>query len=133
MFELLKKYRELILYLVFGFFTVVVNTVAFQLLSGPCGIFGGNTLAFFIAVAFAYWTNTKFVFRSVFTWKNFVQFWAMRIGTLVIDDGGVVLLVHAGVDKLLSKIAVNVLIIVINYICSKFYIYKKRDEGEKQR
>ena len=125
--NLWSKYRELIAYLFFGILTVVVNTAAFQILSETAmGILWGNTVAFFIAVAFAYWTNTKFVFRTNFTWSNCFQFWGMRIGTLVIDNVGIVFLVGIGVDKLISKVLINVIIIVINYICSKLFVYKKQ-------
>lgn len=124
---LLKRYSETILYLFYGVLTVVVNTgIYIGLVHLEMNDLLANTIAFFLAVQFAYYTNTKFVFKSNFTRKNFMQFWTMRIGTIVIDNMGLLLLINIGCNQLVSKTLVNVIIIVINYICSKFYIYKRR-------
>lgn len=121
---------ETFLYLVFGVLTVVVNIVSYKLLALVCGALAANTAAFFIAVLFAYWTNSTFVFKSSHTWKNFTQFIGMRIGTLAIDDGGMWLLLALNVNDLLAKCVVNVIIIVINYLASKLIIFKKsKNEG----
>ncbi len=125
--NLIKKHAELILYGFFGILTVLVNTVTFSVLSL---LFSNeiiaNTIAFFIAVQFAYFTNTKFVFKEAFTKQNFLQFWGMRIGTLVIDNGGLWLLLKCNINTLLAKILVNIIIILLNYILSKFVIFKKK-------
>ena len=119
------KYKELILYGVFGILTVIVNVISFKLLlilNIP--LLYANTIAFFIAVVFAYYTNTKFVFNDTFTKKNFISFMSMRISTLFIDNIGLYYLVSISVDELISKSIINIIIILINYICSKFIIYK---------
>ena len=114
-------------YLVFGVLTVVVNTVSYKLLKLVIpGDIVANTLAFFIAVLFAYWTNSQFVFQTGSSWKSFVEFMAMRICTLPIDDGGMWLLLKLGVNDLLAKTMVNVIIIVLNYLASKLFIFKKK-------
>ena len=119
--------RETLAYLVFGVLTVVVNILSYKLLSIVFGMLAANTLAFFIAVFFAYWTNSTFVFRVQHTWKNFLQFMGMRIGTLLIDNGGMYLLMLLGVNDLFSKCIVNAVIIVINYVASKWIIFRKKD------
>lgn len=121
------KYKELILYGVFGILTVIVNIISFKLLlilNIP--LLYSNTIAFFIAVVFAYYTNTKFVFNDTFTKKNFISFMSMRISTLFIDNIGLYYLVSISVDELIAKSIINIIIILINYICSKFIIYKKK-------
>ncbi len=123
-----ERYRELAAYAFFGLTTVLVNTGAYWLLSRVMGELWANTIAFFIAVQYAYMTNTKFVFRRRFTRENFLEFWGLRIGTLLLDDGGMWLLLSLSVDGLLAKGLVNLIIIGVNYICSKFYIFAKRDE-----
>ena len=50
----------------------------------------------------------------------------MRIGTLVIDNGGMVLMVTWGINDMVAKCVVNVIIIGINYIFSKLFIFKKK-------
>ena len=121
------KYKELILYGFFGVLTFIVNIISFKILlilSIP--LLYANTVAFFIAVLFAYYTNTKYVFNDKFTKKNFISFMSMRIGTLFIDNVGLYYLVSISVDELIAKSIINIIIILINYICSKFIIFKKK-------
>lgn len=119
-------------YLVFGVLTVVVNMVVYHVLVWKLNALIANTIAFFVAVLFAYWTNSTFVFRVRHTWRNFLQFIAMRIGTLVIDNGGMLLLVSWEWNDFVAKGLVNAVIIVVNYLVSKLLIFKKRTKEEKQ-
>ncbi|MFZ2539709.1 MAG: GtrA family protein [Oscillospiraceae bacterium] len=124
--QLIKKYSETILYLVFGVLTVIVNMVIFLVLSNMfMGDLMANTIAFFIAVQFAYFANTKYVFKTKFTKQNFLRFWGMRIGTIFIDNIGLIILINIGINKTNSKLLINIIIIVLNYIFSKFFIFKK--------
>lgn len=118
---------ETLRYLIFGVLTVAVNVGAYRLLEPALGTLGANTVAFFIAVLFAYFTNSRFVFQVPFTWKSFMEFMSMRIGTLAIDDGGMLLLTNWGWNDLVAKCVVNVVIIGINYLFSKLLIFRKRD------
>ena len=121
------KYKELILYGFFGVLTFIVNIISFKsllILNTP--LLYANTVAFFIAVLFAYYTNTKYVFNDKFTKKNFISIMSMRIGTLFIDNIGLYYLVSISVDELIAKSIINIIIILINYICSKFIIFKKK-------
>lgn len=111
-------------YLFFGGLTVAANIGAYQALTLALDAMVANTAAFFIAVLFAYWTNSAFVFRTPCTWKNFSQFMGMRIGTLVIDNGGMYLLLALGVNGLAAKCTVNAVIIIINYVVSKLIIFR---------
>ena len=126
--KLIKRemFWETFRYLVCGISTVLVNIISYELLSLLWGTLLSNTLAFFIAVFYAYWTNSIFVFRVTCTWKSFWQFIGMRIGTLVIDNGGMVLMVAWGINDLIAKCVVNIIIIGINYIFSKLLIFKKK-------
>lgn len=119
--------RETLAYLVFGVLTVLVNIAAYKLLKLAMGDMAANTLAFFIAVLFAYWTNSTYVFRAAHTWRNFGQFMAMRIGTLFIDDGGMYLLLLWQVNDVAAKCAVNIIIIGINYLASKLVIFRRKE------
>ncbi len=128
MIEKVKKLLtgETLRYLIFGVLTVIVNTVSFKLLNLLMGDIAANTIAFFIAVLFAYWTNSRFVFRTGMAWKSFWEFMAMRICTLPIDDGGMWMLLRLGVNDLVAKVFVNAVIIVLNYLASKLFIFKKK-------
>lgn len=136
MVPMIKKYLHLLRsetfrYLVFGILTVLVNIVAYRILSLWMAPLPANTLAFFIAVFFAYYTNTHFVFQVSFTKKNFFQFMAMRIGTIFLDDGGMFLLLFWGWNDFLAKCIVNGAIIVLNYLFSKLVIFRTKREGPK--
>ena len=130
MSALWNKYGELIRYGFFGVLTVVVNTAIYWALAPLMGDMWANTAAFFLAVQFAYMTNTKFVFRDRYTRENFLKFWSMRIGTIFLDNGGMWALLALGVHPLFSKCVVNVVVIAVNYICSKFFIFnREKQEG----
>jgi len=131
--ELLRKILtgETLRYLVFGLLTVAVNILSYRLLRLAVGTLAANTAAFFLAVFFAYFTNSLFVFHAPFTWKSFAQFFLMRAGMIIIDDGGMLLLIRWGWDELLAKCVVNALIIVLNYLFSKLFIFRKKEkEGQ---
>ena len=118
-------------YLVFGVLTVTVNIASYRILSLWLDTLPANTLAFFIAVFFAYYTNTRFVFRVPFTKKNFLQFMTMRIGTIFLDDGGMLLLLAWGWNDLFAKCVVNAVSIALNYLCSKRFIFRNKKEERK--
>ncbi|MEG1952674.1 MAG: GtrA family protein [Hydrogenoanaerobacterium sp.] len=126
--QLIRKYREEIAYLFFGGLTVLVNILLFAIFDLFLGEITANTIAFLLSVQFAYMTNTKFVFCALYTRQNFLQFWGMRIGTIFIDNGGMWLLLATGCNKFIAKIIVNAVVIVLNYIFSKFFIYRKKGE-----
>ena len=122
--SLIIKYRETIAYLFFGITTVLVNIAAYGSLLFVLSDIPANTVAFFVAVMYAYFINCLFVFRQRLSWTSFFQFWGMRIGTLLIDDGGMLLLLFAGSDRLLAKVVVNTIIVIVNYLLSKFFIFE---------
>lgn len=119
---------ETLRYLIFGLLTVAVNITSYRVLALTLETMAANTIAFFIAVLFAYFTNSKYVFRVALTPKSFFKFMSMRIGTLAIDDGGMWLLTRLGWNDILAKCAVNILIILLNYLLSKLFIFKKKSE-----
>ena len=132
--NILIKHRETLAYLVAGSLTVLLNITSYivflYLLGGRepdmIHIMTANTIAFFIAVTFAYFANTLFVFRQSLSWSTLLQFFSMRIGTLVADNGGMWLLLMFMSSDILAKVIVNAVLIVLNYIIIKFVIFKER-------
>ncbi len=134
--DLLIKYKEMILYLVFGGLTTLVNIVSYAVLSRGLrmDLMVANGTALTLSILFAYVTNKLFVFESrLESWKEvfreFVSFIACRLATAVLD----MLLMYVFVDVLglydmLMKILVNIIVIVLNFIFSKLIIFKK-DKG----
>ncbi len=131
--NMLKKYSETIRYLIFGVLTVVVNTAIYMTFSMVINDLAANTLAFVLSVLFAYWTNSIFVFKNKMSWNTFGKFFGMRIGTILIDDGGLWLLLFWGCNNFIAKCIVNVIIIVLNYIFSKFFVFVNKEDGFKSR
>lgn len=131
--DFLRKFLtgETLRYLVFGFLTVAVNVLSYRLLRLLIGTMAANTAAFFIAVLFAYFMNSRCVFCVPCTWKSFGQFFSMRIGTIVIDNGGMLLMLRWGWNELLAKCAVNVVIIILNYLFSKLFIFRKKENKDE--
>lgn len=137
--ELWSKYKDAIPYLFFGVLTTLVNIGLFTWFAYPLNwnYQIANVVAYFLSVVFAYVTNKLWVFNShTNTWKSFWlemgSFFLFRAASWVIDQGtmtiGVSLL---GQSKFIVKIVANVVVVVLNYVFSKFIIFRKRDKLDK--
>ena len=127
-----KKYKEIINYLIAGFLTVIVSVLTYALFTKVLDIhyIVSNVLSWIIAVLFAYYVNSKFVFTSGARKKEkiseFINFIKYRILSLLIETILMYLLVDLiTLDDLISKLIVQVIVIILNYIFSKFLIFKK--------
>lgn len=144
--ELYRKYEEIILYLIFGFLTLVVNWSAYAIFVQCCiEINLSNILSWIVSVSFAFVVNKWFVFKSkllvpIVVLRELGSFFAARIITGVI---AIVLfpIVYAlgmdqtifGVDGFAAKIFTTVLEIILNWAFSKFLIFnlsKKKEKNE---
>ena len=133
MVELIKKYKEIILYLIFGVLTTVINVVVYALCTRTLSldIYLSNVIAWILAVLFAYFTNRRYVFSSSAKTikqkvREVISFYSCRLLTFGVD----MLLMFAMIDLLkindmVSKLSVNIIIIILNYILSKLVIFKK--------
>ena len=153
--KLLHKYREIIAYLFWGVMTTLVNWISYSLFvkflqtskaimilsfTVSLNIALANILSWFFAVSFAFVTNKIFVFRSrnwksdIF-WPELWKFFSARIVTGIIEIIAVPALVSLGLDQEIfgiagswSKIIVSVVVIILNYIFSKLFVFRKHDE-----
>lgn len=128
----LAAHCESLLYLLFGGLTFLVSVGAFALLNGCCriGVLTANAISWFAAVTFAYLTNRKWVFRS--RAKHFreilpelISFFGCRIATLLAEE--LILFVFVTVlhfSGLLIKTAAQLLVILLNYFLSKFFVFR---------
>ena len=135
--ELFKKYREIIMYIIIGVCTTLVNlityTIMYKYLNIDINV--SNVVSIISAIIFAYFTNRIFVFES----KNntiqeitaeIIKFISARIVTMIIEVVGVyVLVVMNHNDEFIGKLKVQVIVLVLNYIMSKFIVFKK-SKGE---
>lgn len=140
MTELWNKYKSIIAYLFWGVVTTIVNIGVFQWLSS--GIHWNyqlaNIIAWFVSVLVAYLTNKVWVFGSHYTTfrafiVEFIKFYFYRALTLLIDIVfmyvGVTLLgLDSAIQQLVVKILDNVVVVIANYIFSKWLIFKTNDK-----
>lgn len=132
--QIFKKNKEAILYLIFGGFTTLINIVSYSLLYYVAGFSNtiSNIFAWIASVIFAYLTNKLFVFenKSFALPKLFVEvfsFFSCRLLTGILDIGIMFLFVDVLLmNALLIKVISNVVVIILNYVASKFLIFKRR-------
>lgn len=127
---------EMIRYLISGGMTTGVNLFMFTVLSYVgISVNTANLLSIATAVIFAFFVNRCFVFeirdRSGRRMASeFIRFAGMRMGTLAIEFFGVYFLNSMlGIFGFISKCLVQILIIVINYVISKFVVFKEKGFG----
>lgn len=129
--EILKKYSDVIIYLVLGVLTTLINfAVYFPLLNClHLSATAANIVAWVLSVLFAFFTNKPFAFKSndwslSVTLPEFFKFVGCRIGSGAVET----LLLLLAVDILswngnIMKIIVSVLVVITNYIASKYFVF----------
>ncbi len=133
-----RKHKEVLLYLFFGGLTTLVSILVFALFYNALGIneLVSNVISWVLAVLFAFFTNRVWVFaaptegRADFL-RQMASFFGGRLATLGVEE--LILLVFVTWLKLPAlpvKIAGQVVVIVLNYIISKCFVFrKKKEEG----
>jgi putative flippase GtrA len=124
--------KELFRYGIIGFLTTLINIAVFVL----CRRFEidyrvSNTIAFIIAVLFAFIANDRVVFKvkqkdTKSILKRMVKFFTMRIGSYFADMFLLIILIDKfGYNEVISKAITNIVVIILNYIMSKYYIFNR--------
>ena len=148
--NLIIKYKELIIYGIFGVGTTLVNFLTYKLFNVILGVdlyWASNIIAWFVSVVFAYITNKLFVFESK-RWdirlvlKEASSFFTARVFSLVVEQVGLIALVDfVGMKDLLwqilgfniggeliAKVILAVVVVVLNYVFSKLVVFRKKDK-----
>lgn len=127
-----NKIKEVIWYGFFGVLTTLVNIISFYFLDKTgMNVYLNNFIAWFLSVLFAFITNKLYVFNSKSLDKKVVikeicSFFFFRILSLGIDMAGMYICISLlNIGKMISKIIMNIIVIVANYIFSKIFIFKK--------
>lgn len=131
---LIKKIvnRETIAYIIAGVLTTIVNFISYESLY-RLGIknLTANAIAWVIAVTFAYIVNKKQVFLSKSNSINdearkVSKFFGARLITLVVEQVGMYIFIDIlGFYRLLVKAVIAVIVIILNYLFSKIFIFNK--------
>ncbi len=133
--KIINNYKEIILYLFFGVLTTIVNLLTYYLLTTtilnpnkPILLLLANIISWFTCVAFAYITNRKYVFKSInqSKTKEIIDFYKYRLLTLILEIISMYVLVNKLElnDKIIKPI-IQIVIIILNYISSKIFVFKK--------
>jgi putative flippase GtrA len=130
----MKNKKEIINYLIFGVLTTVVNIVSYSLFVEIIGMDYklATTLAWFISVIFAFITNKHFVYNSkkrdfISVARELVSFSFFRILSYIIDLGMMIVLVEGiHLDSILAKVFANIIVVIINYFASKFFVFQPK-------
>ena len=138
MAEFIKKlYRNQgIRYIFFGGCTTFVNLGSYALLRTVLGVDMtlANVLAIFLSILFAYAVNKQFVFESRTHGVRELavemgSFIGMRLSTMFIEVFGVVFLSCLfGIPEVGSKLALQVVVLVLNYIFSKVFVFSEKEK-----
>ena len=165
---LFDKYREIIMYCIFGVTTTLVNWLIYSIYvrvvpandyaSGfptwfqelivsrwhlDIKLVYAGVIAWIVAVIFAFVTNKLWVFESK-SWNaklvtgEALTFFGGRVATGILEIAAVPALVAwgfdatlFGVDGLPAKIVVSVVIVILNYILSKFISFRTAEDKDK--
>lgn len=142
--DLFHKYKEIIMYIITGGLTTLVNWIAYAACTHLLPIKNtehliliSNIAAWILAVLFAYVTNKHWVFQSKTNsiyelFKELAGFIGSRLFTGFVEIFGTSLLVRFGLNQtlfgtegFLAKIIVSVVVVILNYVLSKLFIFKK--------
>ena len=128
------KSKEVASYLFFGVCTTLINWVSYYILYNMCYVSNvvSTIIAWVLAVTFAFFTNKKWVFESKSysaktVFKESASFILSRVFTGVLD----VAIMWVAVDlcafnSTLWKLISNIIVIILNYLLSKLFVFKKK-------
>lgn len=134
--DLYVKYKEIVNYLIFGVLTTIVSLAVYYFSvftflnpENSVQLQIANVISWIAGVAFAYFTNRKYVFEK--TEKNQLkeasEFVMARVITLIMD----MLIMWLGVTRLqfndkIVKLISQVVIVVSNYVFSKLFVFNNK-------
>lgn len=133
MIKLYKKYEEIINYLIVGGLTTLVSIIVYACFTKIFHVnyMISNVISWIISVLFAYITNKQIVFKSKCNNKKEIikeiyQFFKYRILSFIIDTLLMYFFVKLiEINDMTSKIIVQIIVIILNYVFSKLFVFKK--------
>ncbi len=133
--KIYNKYKEQINYLIFGVLTTIISIGSYYILvltildaKNPIELQIANIISWITCVTFAYITNRKYVFngKDKNILKEISKFYIARLATLLIDMLSMYILVtKLNYNDKIIKIIIQIIIIILNYIFSKLFVFKK--------
>ena len=128
--------KEVIMYIIFGIATTLVNLIISFILEGIVKINGeiASAIGIIASILFAYFTNRKWVFNTEAKGfkeniKEFGKFVFGRALTMIIEQGGVIIFyTHMNLPFMPVKLSLTVIVIILNFFLSKFFAFTKKEK-----
>lgn len=125
--------KETISYVIFGVLTTIINLTLYYFFSKIINInyLISNIISWIISVIFSYITNKLYVFNSKdkrmdVIVKEFIKFINCRLTSGFIEVLLLFLLVDImKINDIISKLAIGVIVVVLNFIFSKIFVFQK--------
>ena len=139
------KHKDIFWYCFFGGLTTLVNIAVYyfckEIIALPWEYWYlvSNAIAWVAAVLFAYVTNRKWVFKSTVTdakgiFIECVTFFGFRLASGAIDMTTMFVMVTLlGINDFIAKLVCQFIVIVLNYVFSKLFIFKDRSQKENTK
>ena len=138
--------REVIVYLFFGGLTTLVSWVVYFSMTALLGpenyetgsaaqkliLHGSQWTSWLLSVLFAFFTNKRFVFKSeekrAGARREFLRFASARLIGYFLFDAFLydAFIYRLGVDHRITKVLMNVLVVIFNYFASKYLIFRRK-------
>ena len=123
--------KEAFRFAFWGVVTTLANYFSFFLLQKMMAYQIANLISIIFTKVFVYYTNKRFVFRTKTNWKGSIgEVFRYVIGrgfTGVVDFVGLIILVEGfGMDGRLGKMVMIALIMPLNYVLGKVFVFKKK-------
>ena len=127
------------MYIIVGVCTMIVSLVSYFIMANTLQMYyqAANLISWVLAVAFAYVTK-KYVFKSPYTsvqatTKELVSFVSSRVASLLVEILSMFFFVQVcQIDDNIVKLLNQVLVTVLNYIFSKFWVFRKEKQHRGQ-
>ncbi|WP_227452835.1 GtrA family protein [Clostridioides sp. ES-S-0108-01] len=131
---ILKRYKEIILYLFFGVLTTLVNMITYLFFTRIVDLdfLIANFLAWLFSILFAYLTNKFFVFNSkktdfIFFIKEFTSFVSCRLISGITEMLIMYIMINfLLINDFIVKILTNIIVVILNFLFSKAIIFKNK-------
>ena len=136
------NYKEIINYIIVGSITTFISLATFYICrflifskDNQLHIQISNIVSWLVAVHFAFFANKKYVFESKEKGTNklaeLIKFDLSRVSTLIIEMICMWIMTSPlSINDKISKIVVQVIIMILNYVFSKLFVFNSKD-GKK--
>lgn len=128
-----KAHKMVLLYLFFGGTSFFLNLFLFYAIARftPLDPLVNNVICWVVCVLYQFWTNRTWVFdgrtegAAAFA-RQILSFFGGRLFTLFLEEAIIaVFITWLRLPEMPVKLAAQVVVIVLNYVISKLFVFKK--------